>query len=159
MVKADDPSYGVLIDFDSAAYVGESPIEKNNLGHHTMSLAFVARDLLDDFPKSNHEYRHDLESFFYSLWWIAISYRDGLQIKTDILNGWHKDDFEGMIAKKISIRRTLDTKIKFLTSTFSDSPVQHSLYRLTECFVQLFDNDSATPFELYSLFISCLVFV
>jgi len=57
------PAHGVLIDFDLAISIDHSG---HSARHRTGTF-----DLIEN---TNHTARHDLESFFYVLLWIAIRY-------------------------------------------------------------------------------------
>src|SRR5258705_13651651 len=76
-----------LIDFDFAKDVNRDNSDVQIRTHRTMATPFLAMELLADHPPVAL-YRHDLESFWWCLCWIAVSYLDGKQIKTDELEGW-----------------------------------------------------------------------
>ena len=77
---------GYLIDLDFAAIVEAGTAEQIGVDDvaHTLALPFLAIDHLppDTFidaqspltpiTPGHHIYRHDLESFFWSLWWILL---------------------------------------------------------------------------------------
>jgi hypothetical protein len=78
---------GYLIDLDFAADIGRvSDVKEISIDgvSHTLALPFLAIDHLpeddveeqslhDQFkPMGLHFYRHDLESFFWSTWWIIL---------------------------------------------------------------------------------------
>jgi len=63
------PAHGVLIDFDLAISIDHSG---HSARHRTGTFDFMAADIL--IGNTNHTARHDLESFFYVLLWIAIRY-------------------------------------------------------------------------------------
>ncbi|KAA8899280.1 hypothetical protein FN846DRAFT_960639 [Sphaerosporella brunnea] len=68
----DDPSRpgkGLLIDLDLA--IRRERIGTTGASHRTGTQDFMAPGLLSDQP---HSFRHDLESFFYVLLWIATFY-------------------------------------------------------------------------------------
>ncbi|CAA7261231.1 unnamed protein product [Cyclocybe aegerita] len=94
---------GILIDFDLGLdpnAEGKAPASSAN--HRTGMLPLVAKDLLEDWrPKylspPTHHYRHDLESFFYTLIWVMTQYglekdEDGNPIREPLpkcLAGWN----------------------------------------------------------------------
>jgi len=102
MVKADTDStyHPYLIDFDFAKDMdedapkdtGEDASEAHINSHRTMSTPFLAVDLLSN-PPPPALYRHDLESFIWCLWWIAVSYLNGKQILTQALQGWYNGNW------------------------------------------------------------------
>jgi len=81
MVDASRPTQGVLIDLDFAARVDArgNPLEGETFPH-AGTLQFRAFELvtLEKPPKAY--YRHDLESFFYTLLWIQGHYLGGKRI-------------------------------------------------------------------------------
>jgi len=81
MVDASKPTQGVLIDLDFAARVDArgNPTEGETFPD-AGTLQFRAFELvtLEKPPKAY--YRHDLESFFYTLLWIQSHYMDGRRI-------------------------------------------------------------------------------
>jgi hypothetical protein len=81
MVDASDPVQGVLIDLDIAAPVTE---QGNPLDGETLppagTLQFRAFDLVTPQKPQKAYYRHDLESFFYTLLWIQSHYEEGKRI-------------------------------------------------------------------------------
>lgn len=81
MVNSSNHSEGVLIDLDVAARVDEH-------GDHVGGIPFPpagtletrAFDLVSAERPRKAYYRHDLESFFYTLLWIQALYKDGKRI-------------------------------------------------------------------------------
>ena len=74
MVNSDDPAFGVLIDLDFAARDRDP-----DTGHRVVlpsvpggTLPFRAIDLCAGDPLPRSLYRHDLESFFWTLLWILL---------------------------------------------------------------------------------------
>src|SRR5260221_13053072 len=88
-----------LIDFDFAKDRDRDSSDAHIKTHRTMSTPFLALELLSD-PPPPALYRHDLESFVWCLWWIAVSYVNGEQIETDELEGWYNGSWT-----KISISK------------------------------------------------------
>lgn len=79
MVNRADHSEGVLIDLDIAARVNEqgTPVNRDELPV-AGTIEFRACDLvIPEKPKKAY-YRHDLESFFYTLVWIQLHYQNGV---------------------------------------------------------------------------------
>ncbi|KAE9382310.1 hypothetical protein BT96DRAFT_755069, partial [Gymnopus androsaceus JB14] len=72
--RIDSKVYGVLNDFDLSSYV-----DRLNNGpssnHRTGTKPFMAIDLLNKLKKS-HMYRHDLESLFYIMLFLACRYEN-----------------------------------------------------------------------------------
>lgn len=98
---------GYLIDLDFAAIVENEAgtVEQIDIDDlpHTLALPFLAIDHIPPdilmVPQSSpppttagrHIYRHDLESFFWSVWWILLKMvrdRDGSSSIDEILAGW-----------------------------------------------------------------------
>lgn len=72
MVEFDRPRVGCLIDLDLAVRVTAEPVRPPHRStSRTGCTPFIAIELLTSEP-SFHLYRHDLESFFYCLWWCAL---------------------------------------------------------------------------------------
>ena len=78
MVDASVPTQGVLIDLDFAVRVAQhgNPIDGETFPR-AGTLIFRAFDLLTPDNPLKAYYRHDLESFFYTLLWIQMHYVDG----------------------------------------------------------------------------------
>lgn len=77
MVRRDDHAQGVLIDFSSALYVDDAR-NPSKPAHYRIGMApFVAVELCTAGKPRLAEYRHDLESFFWTLWWITVQYENG----------------------------------------------------------------------------------
>jgi hypothetical protein len=78
MVDPSEPTQGVLIDLDFAVRVAEhgDPLDGETFPH-AGTLIFRAFDLLKPDKPLKAYYRHDLESFLYSLLWIQTHYMDG----------------------------------------------------------------------------------
>lgn len=73
MVVTENPSQGVLIDFDFAAQVNQDGSPMNGFLPSPGTITFRAIDLLNDDQPTRSYYRHDLESFFYVLVWMLQS--------------------------------------------------------------------------------------
>jgi hypothetical protein len=78
MVDPSKPTQGVLIDLDFAVRVAQhgDPLDGETFPH-AGTLIFRAFDLLKPDKPLKAYYRHDLESFFYTLLWIQTHYVDG----------------------------------------------------------------------------------
>jgi hypothetical protein len=77
MVLPDEPTQGVLIDLDIAARVDEKGAPLDNFPlPYSGTIGFRAVDLIKPDAPTQSFYRHDLESFFYTLVWIAQSRTD-----------------------------------------------------------------------------------
>ena len=70
---------GILNDFDLSVILEGSnktaPTVTSPSKHRTRTGTFMALDLLDSKYHIGHSYRHDVESFFYVLVWIAVGYK------------------------------------------------------------------------------------
>jgi hypothetical protein len=79
MVNPSEPTQGVLIDLDFAVRVAQhgDPLDGETLFPHAGTLIFRAFDLLKPDKPLKAYYRHDLESFLYTLLWIQTHYLDG----------------------------------------------------------------------------------
>lgn len=64
----NDGFKGMLIDLDLAKTRDSGP---SGARHQTGTVQFMAIEVLDNYE---HTYRHDLESFFYVLLWLCLSY-------------------------------------------------------------------------------------
>lgn len=75
MVRCDNQAQGMLIDFDLAVDFETQqhpPVRGIGfLGDRSGSTPFLALDLLKE-EETQLCYRHDLESFFWCLWWYAV---------------------------------------------------------------------------------------
>ena len=75
-------SQGVLIDLDFAARVaGNGNPPDGEIFPPAGTINFRAVDLLTPHKPVKAYYRHDLESFFYTLLWIQMHYVDGTKLK------------------------------------------------------------------------------
>jgi serine/threonine protein kinase len=95
MVDASDPAQGVLIDLDFAARVTEhgDPLDGETFPP-AGTLNFRAYDLLTPNKPLKAYYRHDLESFFYTLLWIQLHYVDGKELNHPEANSF-EFNFDG----------------------------------------------------------------
>ena len=82
MVDSSDPSQGVLIDLDFAARVAEhgGPLNGETFPP-AGTINFRAFDVLTPDKPAKAYYRHDLESFFYTLLWIQMHYMNGKELE------------------------------------------------------------------------------
>jgi hypothetical protein len=100
---------GCLIDLDFAAIAKASTVEQVSIDDvsHTLALPFLAIDHLPpDVPivsqslptgtnAGRHVYRHDLESFFWSAWWIVLDadHRNGgVSLIDERLSAWKSNN-------------------------------------------------------------------
>jgi hypothetical protein len=82
MVDLSNPSQGVLIDLDFAARVaGHGDPPDGEIFPPAGTVNFRAFDLLTPNKPLKAYYRHDLESFFYTLLWIQMHYADGKELE------------------------------------------------------------------------------
>ncbi|KAI1311662.1 serine/threonine-protein kinase Sgk2 [Xylaria venustula] len=93
---------GMLIDFDLAKIKDSGP---SGARHQTGTMQFMAVEVL---RKTDHIYRHDLESFFYVLLWMCArqSWRNGFAIggekppKESIFRKWEIGTFDSIADAK-----------------------------------------------------------
>lgn len=87
MAEEIDGSFrGILNDFDLA--VMNNNLAKSSL-ERTGTLPFMALALLKNPTNLPHLFRHDVESLFYVLVWIAVQYDErGNRIKTKQIEDW-----------------------------------------------------------------------
>lgn len=90
MVDAEDPSVGVLIDLDLAVRLKDAESQAPFRPVPAGTLAFRAIDVLEqgEFAHTLY-YRHDLESFFYTLVWILTYHTQGFSRARADLIRWH----------------------------------------------------------------------
>ena len=85
MVDATNTGVGVLIDLDLAA-----PVDTlKESASHAGTLPFLAIDLIPEGTPMKHYYRHDLESFYYTLVWAVTHFHHGALAPSDILTAWY----------------------------------------------------------------------
>lgn len=78
LVNASNPSTGLLIDLDIAARVdGHGNPANDGILPPAGTLECRAYELIVPKRPEKALYRHDLESFFYTLLWIEALYEDG----------------------------------------------------------------------------------
>ncbi|KAI0525828.1 serine/threonine-protein kinase Sgk2 [Xylaria bambusicola] len=93
---------GMLIDLDLAKVRDSGP---SGARHQTGTMQFMAVQVL---RKTDHTYRHDLESFFYVLLWMCArqSWRNGFASsgekppKESVLRGWEIGSFKDIARTK-----------------------------------------------------------
>jgi len=113
-----------------------------------MATPFLALELLSD-PPPRTLYRHDLESFCWSLWWIAVSYLDGNQIRTNELQGWYSGGWKQIrIVKEGSMQPKVVRKEHFTKNMEPAKPVLERLAGLFEEVIEsVGDLETASPEE------------
>jgi len=166
MVKEANGTYApYLIDFDFAKDVDRDVSGEHIRTHRTMSTPFIARELLAAQPPSAL-YRHDLESFVWCLWWIAVSYLNGEQIVTDTLNRWHEGRWHDLYHHKFAIMATSGLASTPLAKNMD--PARPILERLLKLFwkaynwleeqgnTNLVDRESAGQIITWETFQACL---
>jgi Fungal protein kinase len=87
--------YGILIDLDVAMDVAVGPKHE---GEVYGSKPFMAIEVLQ---RKLHTYRHDLESFLYTLLWVAISEPKQMPPATSKLWEWMKGSFPEVVETKM----------------------------------------------------------
>jgi|ERR1700733_8350489 len=118
MVDSSNPSQGVLIDLDFAARVAEHGNPLNGeLFPPAGTINFRAFDLLTPHKPQKAYYRHDLESFFYTLLWIQMHYVDGKKLDNPWTNSFDFN-FDG------TWNATLGRKKGFLLNGYRPSGYQ-----------------------------------
>lgn len=102
MVDPSNPRVGILIDLDLAAIVKDK--DGNDIDVKpilTGTVPYLAVDLLQDDPPSKCYYRHDLESFFYVLVWIASHFDRGEYVDSGSFNVWQNQSWSDIAFYKI----------------------------------------------------------
>jgi serine/threonine protein kinase len=94
---SDGSWHGILNDFDLA-------IRNNAPDHYSLertgTLPFMAFDLLRNSAQP-HLFRHDAESLFYVLVWIAVHYDEqGCFVQPKVLDNWMVTDCKTMMSSK-----------------------------------------------------------
>ena len=107
-------------DKDASKDTDEDASQAHIHSHRTMSTPFLAVDLLSD-PPPPPLYRHDLESFVWCLWWIAVSYLNGEQIQTEELEGWYEKKWSTIRRDKLSMMAPGDARNASLTENMKDA--------------------------------------
>jgi hypothetical protein len=98
---ADGSFRGVLNDFDLAVRLDTLAEEGHSSLHRTGTLPFMAVELLTDQP-AKHLFRHDLESLFYVVVWIAAHYdQKGEDVHRDALSSWQTGGLQAIMASKL----------------------------------------------------------
>ncbi|KAF8314072.1 hypothetical protein DL93DRAFT_2080568 [Clavulina sp. PMI_390] len=101
MVDANDHSVGVLIDLDIAIHVRDGEKKLSFPPAPGGTYAFRAIDILrQGEPVTKVFYRHDLESFMYSLMWIVTHYIAPDQEDRFDLMAWDQEDPKGAASSK-----------------------------------------------------------
>jgi serine/threonine protein kinase len=96
---------GMLIDLDLAKQVGSS---RSGARHQTGTMEFMAIEVL---RKATHTFRHDLESFFYVLFWICgrRAWERGFlcspesRPSEDVLTAWYRGSFGEIARSKLGL--------------------------------------------------------
>ena len=150
MVKVEAGSGYVpfLIDFDFAKDVNRNDSDVQIGTHRTMATPFLPLELLSDTPPPAL-YRHDLESFCWCLWWIAVSYLDGKQIQTNKLQNWYIGEWIAIrIVKRGTMRRATVTSTSLTENMEYARPILERLAELfREVFIAIDDVEIASPEE------------
>jgi hypothetical protein len=119
---------GVLIDLDFAIKLETTGKMPASLLHRTGTLPFMALDLLHDDDKYPQYHQHDLESFVYLLAWIAARYKDGTEVRKDILNEWCEEGWAALYQYKhgfLSLSNFYDGYLQ--VSPLVGHPLSHSV--------------------------------
>ena len=168
-VDADGTYHPFLIDFDFAKHMDEDVAKgmdkdvfmnmdqdasKGHINsHRTMSTPFLAVDLLCNPPPPTL-YRHDLESFVWCLWWIAVSYLNGEQILTQALQGWYNGNWVDLQNYKRGSLRAASVEVTPLTQNMkSAGPI---IKRLVEHFGTAYTETLDREIITWESFEACL---
>ena len=96
---------GILNDYDLAVVLNnDKSLPPRSSNHRTGTAAFMAHELLDIDSMVEHSYRHDLESFFYVLFWTAVGYKGSRPPEgkgKDLLYDWRKKDWFSISKSKL----------------------------------------------------------
>ena len=93
----EDESDGFLIDLDLAVEVNRQKL--SGAPEKTGTKVFMAIGVLDGDP---HSFMHDLESFFWVLFWICIHYTGpgGERYNVEYLDDWNYEPVEKLVKLK-----------------------------------------------------------
>ncbi|KAI1147673.1 serine/threonine-protein kinase Sgk2 [Nemania diffusa] len=112
---------GMLIDLDLAKVRNSGP---SRAQHQTGTMQFMAVEVL---RRTDHTYRHDLESFFYVLLWMCArqSWRNGFAhrekpLKESMLRKWEIGSFDSIADSKQGHMANSDT-LKIIMGEFPRS--------------------------------------
>lgn len=151
MVLASDEGHGILVDLDFATRRDDPSLEKHGYGYCTMSAPFMAMELLHDSPSIRHLYRHDLESFFWSLCWILVHYHRGKRIAHLPLKDFYQSTWTKMInAKRGALEREAEM-VKAITKSFRHSwskrlgRLTHHMYKARQAILAHDCHDPVNP--------------
>lgn len=121
--NATDAARGVLIDFDMAKENSEPYQPNQAVGTYIFQAIGVLQAYLPDNP---HTYRHDLESFFYTLLFLAVAPRpvpDGenqLQLPpSSLLREWYKGRLVDKANRKIQDMESADEFKRRIVAEFT----------------------------------------
>ncbi|TDL20481.1 hypothetical protein BD410DRAFT_373377 [Rickenella mellea] len=106
----DGTIVGVLGDFDLS-------VHWSSQDRRTRTLPFTALELLRA-GRRPHLYRHDVESLFHVLVWIAARFNDGKEVNPDALRGWCKNAKSSMLTKAVFTSEIGVLKSIVLTTQF-----------------------------------------
>ncbi|KAL2289308.1 hypothetical protein FJTKL_02313 [Diaporthe vaccinii] len=120
---AADAARGVLIDFDMAKENSEPHQPNQAVGTYIFQAVGVLQAYL---PNNPHSYRHDLESFFYTLLFLAVAPRpvpDGenqLQLSpSSVLREWYKGRLVDKANRKIQDMESADEFKRRIVAEFT----------------------------------------
>ncbi|KAK2613127.1 hypothetical protein N8I77_000056 [Diaporthe amygdali] len=120
---AADTARGVLIDFDMAKEVSEPEEPHQAVGTYIFQAIGVLQAYLPDNP---HTYRHDLESFFYTFLFLAVTPRpvpegeNQLQLPTSsVLREWTKGRLFDKANRKIQDMETAEEFSRRIIAEFT----------------------------------------
>ncbi|CAA7261224.1 unnamed protein product [Cyclocybe aegerita] len=128
---AGSPSVrGILNDFDLASELdAEGKVPASSANHRTGTLPFMAKDLLQNWPKSvpppTHHYRHDLESFFYILIWAMTQYTLEKDEDGNSIRGPLPEDLEGWNVRESASVQKGDFYVSAIFNTLDESVLPH----------------------------------
>lgn len=122
MVEGGNPWNGILTGFSCAALSKDG--RPTNLPMDFTRKPFLAIERLSLQPPP-HMYRHDLESFFWVLWWIVVHFKGGKDNGTTYLNNWHDGPWETVqLAKRGFLAKAAHAHP--VTETFAKPPITRS---------------------------------
>lgn len=101
MVQAAHPTEGVLVDLSRAARVKSPGVEYHAPVPLIGALPFASIELLADPLPRRHQYRFDLESFFFVLVWIMTHYKDGKPVNNPEFRTWYAGEYGSVEASKL----------------------------------------------------------
>jgi hypothetical protein len=133
LVLVDNPSIGLLSDFDLARKLGDLGGNLFAGGEFSVPFLSLAHELCRLAPPP-HEFWHDLQSIYWTVRWVLSRFRCGHRIKTPVLDTL----FSG------SLRQLAQSKTRLV----KELPFEYQFESATEDFVAAFGrNEDPAPLQ------------